>query len=290
MIVPDPGRVPEIEPDPEFAMEFDDLTAVQRSEYRVYGVAVQHYRPRRWTGGPPVVLLHGGNGAHWVWDRHAAFLAGRGHDVHVPDWYGHGDSVGLDPAEYLNRGIGDVAGAELALVVDSLGRDPVLVGHSMGALASAMYGAERPVDRLVLMASVPPAQARPDPVPVPIDFTRPFPVPPFDQVRQMFFTTMGHDEARRWYELLEPESPKAVFEASRGAAWLEYERIEAPVLLIAAERDALYPPPVQDRFAELLGAELVVIPDVGHADLLLQDRVWRASARALDRWLPRPTP
>ena len=54
------------------------------------GVAVRHYQPRRWTGGPPVVLLHGGKGAHWVWDRHAAFLAGRGHDVHVPDWYGLG--------------------------------------------------------------------------------------------------------------------------------------------------------------------------------------------------------
>ncbi|VVJ22736.1 Uncharacterised protein [Amycolatopsis camponoti] len=69
----------------------------------------------------PVVLVHGGNEAGWVWERYARFLAEDGWDVVVFDWLHHGRSERLPAAEFLSRSILDVARHELPAVIETLG-------------------------------------------------------------------------------------------------------------------------------------------------------------------------
>lgn len=254
--------------------------------YTTYGVAVRHYQPRRATGRPPVVLVHGGNSASWAWDTYAPWLAHHGYPVHALDWYNHGNSVHLPTSAYLNRSILDIASDEIAHVVDGLGADPILVGASMGGLAAMAFAATRPVTRLALVASALPVQVRAAEIPVPVDFTAPFPPPPFEQAREMFFTTMVDQQAHELYALMEPESPRAVWETSRNTLWADLElALPTPTLVLAAELDALFAPAHEQALADLLGATYIQIPGVGHVDLLLRHGAWRDGAQALTTWL-----
>ena len=89
-------------------------------------------RPSR----PPLVLLHGGGAnAHW-WDHVAPAFADDFHVVAL-DFRGHGDSEHPDFAE---------VGAfqwDLEALLQHLGGEAVLIGHSMGAAVALEHAAHR---------------------------------------------------------------------------------------------------------------------------------------------------
>ncbi|WP_376094650.1 alpha/beta hydrolase [Roseomonas sp. CCTCC AB2023176] len=111
--------------------------------------------PASWGSAPPVLLVHGAYHGAGCWDGWRDALAARGVPAAALDLRGHGAlaSSGLDP----QTGILDYA-ADVAAAVASLPRQPVLVGHSLGALvvlvAVATLGAR--VAGLVLVAPSPP--------------------------------------------------------------------------------------------------------------------------------------
>jgi pimeloyl-ACP methyl ester carboxylesterase len=91
-------------------------------------------------GAPPIVFLHGLGSSAATWARCTELLGDR-FEVLAVDLLGHGASpVPDDPAEYTR----DVALRDLDEVVASLGRRPVLVGHSLGGYLSLAYGITRP--------------------------------------------------------------------------------------------------------------------------------------------------
>jgi non-heme chloroperoxidase len=86
--------------------------------------------------GRPIVLVHGMGGSHEEWARAAALLA-REACVYRFDQRGHGEraSAGADAHAHLQQ-----MGADLALIIERLGLvQPILVGHSMGALTVMQY-------------------------------------------------------------------------------------------------------------------------------------------------------
>ena len=106
----------------------------------------------RWAGDPnraPLVFLHGGGQTRHSWDRTAGRLAESGREVVVLDARGHGDS-GWDPAgDYrLDAFVGD-----LRTFLGTVGRPAVLVGASLGGIASLTVAGEHPdlVAALVLV-------------------------------------------------------------------------------------------------------------------------------------------
>lgn len=106
-------------------------------DVRANGLSIHYLR----TGGahPPVLLLHGLTDDGACWSRLAAALA-PAYDVVMPDARGHGRSEAPAPPYTTD----DLAADALALI-DALGIDrPVLVGHSMGALAAAVAAASAP--------------------------------------------------------------------------------------------------------------------------------------------------
>ena len=109
------------------------------------GIQLHYWR----TGGdkPPLVLSHGITDSGLCWAREAAILQAD-YDVIMVDARGHGLSDRPEDG-YLP---GDHA-ADLAGLIEALGLDrPRIMGHSMGAMTSALMAFERPdlVSRVVL--------------------------------------------------------------------------------------------------------------------------------------------
>ena len=105
-------------------------------------------------GAPPVLLLHGGGQTRHAWGRTAQALAARGWRALTVDLRGHGDSDWSPDGAYgLDRFALDVR-----RLVPDMGAPPVLVGASLGGLASLIaLGEPPPVDAaaLVLVDVVP---------------------------------------------------------------------------------------------------------------------------------------
>lgn len=101
------------------------------------GVRIQYYR----TGGekPPIIMLHGLSDNALCWTRMPVLLEVE-YDVVLVDARGHGLS-GLDA-----RGAGlDVQAGDIITLIDQLSLiQPVLIGHSMGAVLAALIASKLP--------------------------------------------------------------------------------------------------------------------------------------------------
>ena len=255
--------------------------------YEVGGVSVRRFPAA--GDRAPVVLVHGGAHGSWCWDNLAAALNAAGWDVHALDWLNHGGSAVLPADQFVARGIVDVAQVEITAVVARLGRQPVLVGHSMGGLAALAYAAQAPVDRLVLLAPVVPACVGAEPIELPVDPATPFGPPPYELAKQIFFSTMDDDAARRYHALLVPESACAVHQATRWTVEVDPGAVTVPTLVVGADADVLTPAAAVRRLAEAIpGARYEQISGAGHSDLLLKDGVWRPVADLVRDWLAAP--
>ena len=89
---------------------------------------------------PPALLLHGGGQTRHAWKRTAAVLASHGYHAVAVDLRGHGESGWSADGNYeIDRFAADVA--ELAAAFDS---KPVLIGASLGGIASLIAAGEAP--------------------------------------------------------------------------------------------------------------------------------------------------
>ena len=102
----------------------------------------------------PVVLLHGGGQTRHAWGKAAEVLAASGRYAVSVDQRGHGDSDWALEGDYSIAGFAGDARA----VAWSLGHLPVLVGASLGGLASlvAIGESERPVATALILVDVTP--------------------------------------------------------------------------------------------------------------------------------------
>ncbi|HHN9180841.1 TPA: alpha/beta fold hydrolase [Escherichia coli] len=104
--------------------------------------------------GQPVILLHGGGQTRHSWGKALDEFAGAGYRVISYDARGHGDSDWAAEGDYRL----DAMVADLAQVIATLSRPPVLIGASMGGASSLLLAGEpgHPAVRaLVLVDMVP---------------------------------------------------------------------------------------------------------------------------------------
>ncbi len=258
---------------------------VERLPVRRDELALRGGRTACWTYGPPdaartVLFLHGLRGDHHGLEPIAAHLDGL--RVVVPDLPGFGASSPL-PADAH-----DVAGyaAWAGELLQAVGGDPVLAGHSFGSIVAAATAATARPGRLVLVnpiATVPQhamtrltvgyhrlAAALPERV-----GTALLRSPVITRIASVAMTTTPDPALRRWIHaehgryfagfanrriLLE------AFNASISHDVAEFApAITAPTLLVAADRDDIAPLPTQHALATRFpDARLVVVPGVGH--------------------------
>lgn len=104
---------------------------------------------------PPIVLIHGAWHGAWCWqDNFLEYFSQNGWEVHAVSLRGHGNSEGRHRLRWTS--IADYV-ADVAQVVSSLDRPPVLIGHSMGGFVTQKYLESHKVAGAVLLASVPPS-------------------------------------------------------------------------------------------------------------------------------------
>jgi pimeloyl-ACP methyl ester carboxylesterase len=113
------------------------------------------------TGGnkPPIVLLHGATDNGLCWTTLAETLAAQ-YDVIMPDAQGHGLSDRLDPATSFESYAQQVAGLVKALGL----KNPIIMGHSMGADTAANVAVMYPeLPRAIILEDPPWGMPEPDP-------------------------------------------------------------------------------------------------------------------------------
>lgn len=91
-------------------------------------------------GGAPVLLLHGGGQSRGAWAASGRAMAEAGYRAIALDLRGHGDSDWSADNRYTLDAFAD----DLRAVAATLGRPPVLVGASLGGLASLLATGEPP--------------------------------------------------------------------------------------------------------------------------------------------------
>ena len=97
---------------------------------------------------PPLLLLHGGGVAGWMWDPVRPHLRDR-HRLIVPDLPGHGTRAGEDYASH------DEAVSSLAELLETETAPVCVVGFSLGAQLAVLLAARRPdlVSRVVVVSA-----------------------------------------------------------------------------------------------------------------------------------------
>ncbi|MFD9367716.1 alpha/beta fold hydrolase [Streptomyces sp. NPDC060020] len=107
---------------------------------------------------PPLILLHGGGQTRHAWDRTGPRLAPLGWRVIAPDLRGHGTSAWSADGDYAL----DLFAEDVRAIVARLGGRPVLIGASLGGLASLLAAGEAPQAAIRALVLVDVAH-RPDP-------------------------------------------------------------------------------------------------------------------------------
>lgn len=235
----------------------------------------------------PLLLLHGAWHGAWCWEPAMTDLAERGFDVHAMSLRGHGGSP-VPPGHWRSTVL-DYA-REVRHILATLGDQPIVVGHSAGGyvvqlLITGVVGPAAPVAGAVLLCSSPlnigayfidrglrrapmvnlPALLRREPA----------------TVRQALFRPDLPDaELERHRVRMVAEPPLVALSSMllrpRPAA------CRVPVLVIAAERDAIFDVAAQRETAAAYRARLVVVPGAAH-DLML-DPAWPVAAEAIERF------
>jgi pimeloyl-ACP methyl ester carboxylesterase len=102
---------------------------------------------------PPILFLHGSGQARQSWRSALEVASKRGYRALAVDLRGHGDSDWSPDGQYsLDRFVDD-----LRCIIDHLGAAPVLVGASLGGLASLLVaGASQPHVRALVLVDITP--------------------------------------------------------------------------------------------------------------------------------------
>lgn len=120
------------------------------------------HEPDSQPSGWSLLYLHGFLDAAATWDRVAAPLARRGHEVLALDLRGFGESESVGRGGYFH--FPDYV-ADVDAVVKRLARPRLaVVGHSMGGTVACLYAGARPerLERLVLVEGLGPPAMPPD--------------------------------------------------------------------------------------------------------------------------------
>ncbi len=103
----------------------------------------------------PILFVHGAWHTAWYWEENfLPYFAENGYISYALSLRGHGKSEGKKKLRWTS--LNDFAD-DVAHVVDIIGKEPVIIGHSMGGAITQKYLENRNVPGAVLIASVPPA-------------------------------------------------------------------------------------------------------------------------------------
>jgi len=243
---------------------------------------------------PGVIMVHGGFCGGWVFEHFRRPFEAAGHACLTPDLRGHGAGgsvVGVSMTDFAR---------DIAALIEAQPEPPVLVGHSMGGLTAMMAATRARVRALVLLAPSPPwgvagSSMEEAASALSLHALGPFWLqsvdPDYASARLYSLDKLDKAERKAAFARMTPESGRALWETLNW--WLDpfmttsvaADRIKAPVLALAGERDLIHPPATVRQTADRLGAEYRVFPGMSH--WLVGEPGWDVVAQACLEWIAR---
>jgi len=246
-----------------------------------------------------IVMLHGANAGAWCFDTFNAVFRELGWTCHAPDLVGHGTRsadadkslIGVGMADYLE---------ELESFLKTIDPQPVLLGHSMGAVLAQRLAAQGLARALILVAPAPRAGilAQSDSEKkLARDlmglgaFWKMVINPDFALACFYSLNRVPKDQQRAVFDNFGPESGRAFFELlfwmfdSTGATVVDTEAVACPVLCIAGRDDNLSS--VATARATAAGYEAATLIELeGHGHMLVLEPGAEKIALRIADWIP----
>ena len=238
-------------------------------------------------------MAHGAFCGGWAFERFRAPFEAAGHAVAAPDLLQaaapNGGPAGLSMRDYARA---------LAEAAQVSAEPPILIGHSMGALAGLMAAMRRRVSALILIAPSPPWGFFPASLPEAMAAAGPWLLGPYWAMsvapdaaiaRAYLLDRLSPEERRATQARLRPESGRAMWETLNwwldplATTLIEAARITVPVLALAGERDRIHPPGAVAAVARRLGGETRIFPGMSH--WLIAEPGWEDVAGACLEWI-----
>lgn len=244
-------------------------------------------------GYPPLVFVHGGYTHSACWDvNFLPYFQARGFNCYAVDLSGHGKSAGRDK---LNSFGLDHYADDVGHLVAGLKADPVLIGHSMGAIVVQRYLEKAPARAVVMLAPVPPtglaasgmklAMRQPEFV---VEAERAvrgeYTANTIRVMREVYFSpdaTLEHFV--QFQPMVQDESMLALTEMLTLAMRFPRRRPRIPALVIGGQLDMLFAANRLHYTAAGWNADTRVIPRAGH--MLMIEPQWVKVAEEILAWL-----
>lgn len=218
------------------------------------------------------------------------FFAERGFDCYAVSLRGHAGSAGRERLTW--HSVGDYVD-DVAEAIEHIGRTPVVVGHSMGGMVAQKYLERSPLAALALLASVPPQGLLA--ASVNLALLKPQLLTELngllyngraslEAMRQALFAgPVAADRLTRCYRLMQPESPRAIWDMTFFDLPQRSRMKLPPLLVLGAEHDAMVPASEVELCAQTYGVRAEIFPAMGHAMML--DSGWQSVAERIIGWL-----
>lgn len=245
-----------------------------------------------------IVMVHGANCGGWCFDKFRKVFERFGFTCHAPDLIGHGADKETGRAALAQTGIADCR-AQMASFVAQLPEQPVLLGHSMGAVIAQQLAADGLAQRLVLVSPGPRAGIVPPTGPekqLCQDLMTIGPFweraldPNFDLACAYTLNLLPAHEQRAVFDRFGPESGRALFELffwmfdQTGATRVKTDKVRCPVLCLSGAQDRIVSLATAKATAEAYPQSMFWALD-DHAHMLLLEKGAEDIAARIARWI-----
>ena len=235
----------------------------------------------------PLLFLHGVMGHHGQFDRYLRFFSTAGFDSYAVSRRGR---LGLPPENARGIRTRDYV-EDTFRVIDALEREPVIVGHSLGALLAQKVAEAGRCRAAVLVAPTPPRGVgmRPPLSAIPFYLNgmpailsgRPKLIG-YDIVSRVAMSRVPEPERRRIYADFVPESG-LIFRGLALGTPVDSSKVQCPILCVAGAHDGVYPPRIVRAIARRYKAGYQEYPEHGH--WIIEEPGWEESAGGILNWL-----
>lgn len=203
---------------------------------------------------------------------------------------GHGASRGRDGlalhslADYVD---------DLEEAIAHIGSAPVVIGHSMGGIVAQKYLERASLPGAVLLASVPPQGLLTASLNLALLKPQLFSAlngliyeggVSLEAMREALFAgPVSLDRLTRYYALMQPESPRALWDMTFFDLPQRSRMRVPPLLVLGAERDLMVSPQQVAQSARAYAVDAEIFPAMGHAMML--EAGWQRVAERIVGWL-----
>ncbi|MFM2319913.1 MAG: hypothetical protein RLZZ215_2534 [Pseudomonadota bacterium] len=246
--------------------------------------------------GQPILFVHGILSAAWIWDVYFLnWFAAQGYQAYALSLRGHGHSPSDKPINRLGLAdfVDDLRQAVLH-IHQQTGKEPILVGHSMGGMVVQRYLSEYRAPAALLACSVPPQGMMP--VSMISAWTNPFLAMKmarlYSQPEQtdlsfvrdvLFYHPVSTEHLQQWFQHTNPESMRLLWDMNVNLPLVSQIKL-TPLAVLGARHDRLVPASVVHWTAGTYGCPLTWA-NAGHAIMLEQN--WTEIAQAMHADLQR---